>query len=483
MCKKKAKMRKRNFLRTETELFKVPKSRLIIGLLAGLFFAFCFYAFMYLTRESFRLVSLTKDYDLWILTDNEVGFYNLFFAFISVIFAQSICFSFWFDKPLNIFYRRRFQRILIGNDQSALNTYFLFWFSELAVIYGLTFGSTFIGGFYVFSFYPKYNYIFVLIIIVLFLQTWISIRRINKKQSLKWMFISIIVVSIIAIGLSKINFVDYKGVNNIALQKNIPYQYGLELPESNCAVSKIENRSLSMDIYVVKNKQQEDSTPKIFIDNQEVNLKSLGAKIIEFQSAKYENEVNMCIYHLYIDKKIKMKFINELKKEMANVGAFKIAFAFVPPNAQYDKRYYRDYMLKFRIPKYDIDNNTLVDSYSQLVDIENVIEIENADTGEFLINGKTYTVTELKQTIKERIINNPNYTVKYYINDKVDFLVYFNLISKTKEVVDELRNEYALKNYSTDFESLDEEKMDKTIEKIGFHIFELTNEMKKQLEN
>ena len=213
MCKKKtAKMLNRNFLHTETKLFKIPKSRLIIGLLAGLFFAFCFYAFMYLTRESFRFVSLTEDYDLWILTDKEVGFYNLFFAFVSVIFAQSISFSFWFDKPQNIFSKRKFQRILIRKDQSALNTYFLFWFSELAVIYGLTFGSTYIGGFYVFSFYPKYNYIFVFIILVLFLQTWNSIRRINKKQSLKWLFISMLVVSTIAFGLSKVNLIDYKSI-------------------------------------------------------------------------------------------------------------------------------------------------------------------------------------------------------------------------------------------------------------------------------
>ena len=80
-------MRNSNFLHTDTELFEIPKSRLIMGLFAGLFFAFCYYAFMYLTRETFRFASLTVDYDLWILTDNEVRFYNLIFAFISVIFA------------------------------------------------------------------------------------------------------------------------------------------------------------------------------------------------------------------------------------------------------------------------------------------------------------------------------------------------------------------------------------------------------------
>ncbi|MDD2286389.1 MAG: hypothetical protein PHQ11_13450 [Paludibacter sp.] len=197
-----------NFLHIETELFKIPKSRLIMGLIAGLFYAFSFYAFMYLIRESFRFVSLTEGYDLWILSDNEVNFYNLIYAFISVIFAQSICFSFWFDKPQKLFSKRRFQQIAIVNNQRYLNTFFLFWFSVLAVIYGLIFGSTYQGGFYTFSFYPKYNYIFVLIVFVLFLQTWNSIRRIDKQHSLKWMFISMIIISTIAFGISKLNLID-----------------------------------------------------------------------------------------------------------------------------------------------------------------------------------------------------------------------------------------------------------------------------------
>lgn len=476
-------MLNKNFLHIKTELFKIPKSRLIMGLFAGLFFAFCFYAFMYLTRESIRLMSLTEDYDLWILTDKEVSFYNLIFAFISVIFAQAICFSFWFDKPQNIFSKRKFQRILIRKDQSALNTYFLFWFSELAVIYGLTFGSTYIGGFYAFSFYPEYNYLFVLIILVLFLQTWNSIRRINKKQSLKWLFISMIVVSTIAFGLSKVNLIDYKSINNIALQKNIPFKYNLEVPESNCYESKLENRSLTKNIYFVRNKQHENSTPQIFIDNQEVTINGLGHKILEFQNSVNEFDVNLCVYNLHIDKTIKMVFVNDLKNEMAKINALKIAYAIVPTNAQYDKRYYKDYTIRIRLPKYDSESYSIFDRYKELNKFENIIEVTNTDSGEFKINGITCLVENLKQEIKENIKRNPNYVVKFYINNNVDFSVYFNLISKTKEAVDELRNEYSTLTYLKRFDDLNDEEMNKTVNKYGFRIFEITTEMKKQLED
>jgi hypothetical protein len=454
-----------------------------MGLFSGLFFAFCFYAFLYLTRESFRLVSLTEDYDLWILTDKEVSFYNLIFAFISVIFAQSICFSFWFDKPQKLFSKRKFQNITIVNDQRALNTYFLAWSSKLALVFVLFFGLTSKGGFYVFSFYPEYNYIFVLIILVLFLQTWNSIRRINKRHSLKWMFISMIIVSTIAFGLSKVNLIDYKSINNIALQKNIPLKYNLEVPESNCYEIKLENRSLTKDVYVVRNKQIENSIPQIFINNEEVTLKGLGLKILDLQSSVNENDINLCTYHMHIDKTIKMNFLNELKKEMANVNALRIAYAIVPTNAQYDKRYYKDYTFKIRLPKYDFENYTLLDRYKGLDEFENIIEIRNTNSGEFEINGITYSVGSLKQVIKEDIIRNPNYIVKFYINDNVDFSVYLSVMSKTKEAVDELRNEYSFLTYSKSFDNLNDEQTNETNKKYGFRVFEITSEMKKQLED
>lgn len=116
-------------------------------------------------------------------------------------------------------------------------------------------------------------------------------------------------------------------------------------------------------------------------------------------------------------------------------------------------------------------------------EIDNVLEIRNADSGEFIINGITYSIESLKQAIKEGIIRNPNYILKFYINDKVDFSVYFNLISKARQAVDELRNEYAMTYYSTEFENLDGEQMNITIDKYKFRIVKITNEMTKQLLN
>jgi hypothetical protein len=166
-----------------------------------------------------------------VLSDKEVNFYNLFFAFVAVIMAQSACFAFWFDRPRRFLERGHHRNTTIVNDQRALNWYFLNWFSKLAVFFGIMFGLAFYGGFYVFSFYPDYNYLFILIVVVLFLQSWSTLRLSFKRKSLKMMLVSMIVVSAVAFGLSRINFVDYKGINQCILSKNVYHKYNLKLPE------------------------------------------------------------------------------------------------------------------------------------------------------------------------------------------------------------------------------------------------------------
>ena len=82
----------KKFLHKQPNFIQISQLKIIIGLLLGLFFAFTFYSFLYLVRETFRILSLTETYDLWILTDKEVRFYNLIFAFISVIIGQAVAF-------------------------------------------------------------------------------------------------------------------------------------------------------------------------------------------------------------------------------------------------------------------------------------------------------------------------------------------------------------------------------------------------------
>ena len=200
---------KRGFLHNKPDLFRISKARLVYGITLGLLSAFIFYSFLYLFREVIRIFSITEDFNIWVLTDSEVNFYNLFFAYLAVIAGQAVCIRFLLDKPRKLFTKqKRYWNTAIIHDQRFLYIYFLNWFAKLAVLYALFFGVTFDNAFYAFSFYPKYNYLFILIILVLFLQSFTSIRRIFRN-SLKYLLLSAIVLSALAFGLSRINLLDY----------------------------------------------------------------------------------------------------------------------------------------------------------------------------------------------------------------------------------------------------------------------------------
>jgi len=121
-----------------------------------------------------------------------------------------MCFSYWFGSPRKIFQKRSIYESAIVNDQRVLYISFLGW-SCLFALLSYIFSEIFI----IYNFYPKYNYLFILLIIVLFLQPWVTIRRIYKQKSLKWMLISALVILVLAFGYSRINLIDYHSINEI----------------------------------------------------------------------------------------------------------------------------------------------------------------------------------------------------------------------------------------------------------------------------
>ena len=470
----------RRILSIEHDFFKIPRFRLIAGILIGLFYSFAFYSFLYLMRETFRILSVTEDYDLWILTDKEVSFYNLFFAFISVIISQSVCFTFWFDRPRKIFGKRHYRITSIVNDQRVLNWYFLSWFSKLAIVFGLMFGFSYYGGFYVVSFYPDYNYIFILIIVVLFLQTWNTIRLTFKQKSLKWMLISVVIVSFVSFGLSRVNLIDYKAINQRYLEKNIYYKYCLELPETD-NYERLYRHSLIKNIYVVKSKKQIETEPLIIVNNNETDLHKLNKIIMDWQSMRSEYSVSHMVYQLYIDKTIRMGFVNQLKNELAQLGCTRIAYAVVPKNPEYDIRYYKDFSFQTQIQNWHSDWVNPKEIYDGLNRFHNTIEINQSTLGKCIINGEPVENDKIKQTIKHLIINDSDYIIKFHVNDSVVFSDYFKVISCSREVINELRNEYSQETYSKQIEWLDYEEEKEVKRKFPLRIFELTTDFKKMI--
>ena len=239
----------KNFLRKNPSFLDIPRRRLVFGIVFGILFSVVFYHFSLYLKEFHRLFSRTEHNDLWALTPDENQFYNLFYAFLAAILGQSFVITFCLARPKFFFGKYNHRKKMILNEQRFLNWTFLQWFMKIAFLYFIVFGLSFRRGFYTFSFYPDYRLFFVLIIIVLFLQTWNTLRLAIRKNSFLWMLFSAIIVSLFAIGLTKINFKDFQQIDKTILDQNIYLKYNLNLPESD-HYTTYHIRSLSHHIYM-----------------------------------------------------------------------------------------------------------------------------------------------------------------------------------------------------------------------------------------
>lgn len=468
----------KGFLKTDTKNFKIPRKRIVIGIILGLISVFLIYSLLYLFREAFRYLSITEDFDMWILTDKEVAFYNLFYAFLAVIFSQSFVLIFLFNRPKRIFNNSNWRKITIVNDQRVLNLYFLNWFTKLAFIFALMFGFGYSKGYYAFSFYPDYKYLFFLIIIVLFFQSFNTIKFTFRNKSNKWLIASILFLTLLSFGLSKINILDYKKINKSVLDKCIFKKYDLILPETDF-YKRTKRLNLVENIYLVNtNDKSGKSQPIILIDNQEVDYDKLSSIVLELQNTIDEFERPLMTYRLHIHENIELKYINRLKLELAKCGISIISYAVTPKNPIYDRRYYQNlnYYTKLLSVKSDLyygknDSNNKLKSY------ENIIEINIDSLGNTFINRNSIEFSNLKKELKKLVKENNNYIFKVYVFNSNTFSKYFQLISTCRQSIFELRNEYSMTKYSNEYNNLDISSKN-NVDSIYYEaIFELTDEL------
>ncbi|MCL2132644.1 MAG: hypothetical protein FWH36_09410 [Lentimicrobiaceae bacterium] len=92
---------------------------------------------------------------------------------------------------------------------------------------------------------------------------------------------------------------------------------------------------------------------------------------------------------------------------------------------------------------------------------------ENADLEEFellsvcysndslQINDSVYHPRDFYSKIKQLIETHDNYMVVFSVDDELIFGDYLFVLSEVKRAVTSLRNEFAIKNYSTEYENCD----------------------------
>lgn len=477
-------MLKKGFIKQESTEIIHDKKRFIIALILSILFAFSFYSFFNVIREAIRLFSLTDFHDIWWFSEKQNNFYNLFFASLSTVFGQSFAIQYYFDKPSFFYKKTKIRSSSVLNDQRVLNWYFLNCFSKIAFISVLIFAMAFKGGFYSLKIFPEYNFIFILIPVVLFLQSWLTLRLKFKNKVRKLMLISFLSISIISFGLSRIKYFNFSTLNETLLEKNIYATYNIKVPESE--YNNPDNNYYFENIFIVKSKNSNDTMPVIIYNNKEININEfikVGANLTSaniWQTNIWQKTHS--ILRLHIDKSIKMKFVNKLKCELSKNNIRKIAYQITSPETNYKVDLYSNTVLKENL--WICDNSFFsFKYYYKLFKYKYKLEITQNKNGDLFIDNHYITTEDLKRKIKTTVNKSHNFATIFYINDNAEFEDYIKTYSAILDAYNTTRNEYSLAKYSKPFNKLHYDERSRIIREIPMILFNFTEDMIKEIDN
>jgi len=176
------------FRKEKISIQNIGRQRFWIGIVAGLISAISISLFFNHSRESLRLLTSFRA-DLLILKGNELQFFNYFFSFLSTVLGLSITIWIWMQ---NKNHNRR--KDIIYKQLSITNTLLFFWIilmiiSRFGTILPIVlFGTT--GYDDHLNLYEEFWILFVLIPIVVFLQSWFTVRLVYKAG--KWILLSLL---------------------------------------------------------------------------------------------------------------------------------------------------------------------------------------------------------------------------------------------------------------------------------------------------
>ncbi|MEP1487648.1 MAG: hypothetical protein ABJK28_04410 [Algibacter sp.] len=260
---------KRRFYDASINLKNISRERLVLGVVIGLVSAITIYHFAYLLRELFRLMSNGFGHLPNILSESERRFYNWFFAALSLVFGNSIAIVIIFGGTNHYFGKRQFKNRRIINDQIFLNSSFAYLFLKICFVIGV-FSMSFTD----FNFLPEFKYFIILLVIVLYLETWKTLSLIFKKHRFKYILIHFLILFFSSYLLSNLEIVNYQNTDNNQLK----FKPITKLPKSN--FDNVSWRTNYIDVFL-KDKNEgklsfgyyENDLNNIYLDFLDFKLK------------------------------------------------------------------------------------------------------------------------------------------------------------------------------------------------------------------
>lgn len=420
------------------------KERIAGAIVILLVTSVAFYGFFYMSRESMRYFSVSDDYDIWILTDAQVNFYNTIYAAISIVMGLGSASSFLVDRPR---YPKKAirNRTMLLNDFRVLNWVFLVWIYEIGTAFGIFFVASL--SFYDFSFYPDYNYMFILFVIVLYLQLWTNMRRVFTISVAKVFLPFTLLFLILSFLLGKVNFIDYKKLDKRTLSKNVYHKYKIEKPSAE-SWDYLNNKSMVRELHLAYKKSDSSSImPDLVYDGRIINSDDLDSLIANWRKYYDQRQHHLFQLQLSIDKNIKMKHVDFLRNKIHETGIFRVGYSVVPKGDHGTQLRHKLKAIPDELTDFQVIDSLFPDALARY----NVTKLD-FDKGLFQLNDKSIEPTILIGEIRMIVEGDPNYVFVISNRESLRYGEFIEIYDAIRMSIEYLRDSYSLDCYGKKYE-------------------------------
>jgi len=305
---------KKRFGRSKVNFKKFSKRHFLISVLIGLVAAFVIYSFSSVLREALRLMTLHDGLEPLIVDEGKRYLYNLFFAALSLIYGSSVTIALFFSKQCSLLPRRSNKRKRILNDQVFLNANFAYVFFQLLT----SFGVFYFGEVYQNFLKEEFTIVAIILLLVLFLESWKNLIQVLGQRRWILQFIHLIVIVLLSLGLSNINIVDYKSIDE-------------NLLKNNPIVSKPNSEYFSEITWryrVIKFKLTSDKNGGLIIDfnKKRIELNDVASQIKSERASLREEVIPFLHVWIIADKNLDLIKIKQFEAELFAIGQLNIIY-------------------------------------------------------------------------------------------------------------------------------------------------------------
>ncbi|NHN25677.1 hypothetical protein FIA58_008300 [Flavobacterium jejuense] len=401
------------------EPIHVSKFRFWAGLVVSILLSFSVYQFFIFSRDLLRLLTFSDHFNYLAFSENELLFYNLFYAFLALIIGQSYFLKIIFDTNKKFGEKRiQFKRKKIVHNQNIWIWFFLLWFLRFATMYSFLnmvgFGQkvNYAPVFYeYFSFYEEYPYLFVLIVLALFLQSWQGLG-LTINNYFKYLMGSFILLSVLAFGFTKINLMNVEQYFKKQHAQNPYIKENIQLPKVPFTQS-LSLRHKKKEFFITKDL-------KIIYNNQE--LDSIGFLMNILEKDKYpQYSIFKSFIQLNVDENVSIGNLDKILRIINRNSNYQIAFAALPKETKLKKIVYQEHPVG------------LFESNSIKLNYENLITLHLTSENEILLNNNSISCDEIANTIAKIIAENENYLISIELPEKPLHSHYMQLLSYSRE--------------------------------------------------